>query len=196
MMKHSLRPLKSIIATAGAVAVLALGGALPAFAAGETGVTITGGALSGGAATFHDFSGITLGTDTTATSNWSIASVTDARGSGAGWHVSLTMSQLKEYSGGAYAASGKSLPLSSIKVSSASTVTLIGTSGSDASTITPAPVTTALDTGSAVTLLSAGADGGMGTYSFSDLTATLSIRADAYALTYKSDATISTNTAP
>jgi hypothetical protein len=197
VIKNTFRPMKSIVAAAAVVGVLALGGSLPAFAAADTGVAVTGGSLSGGAITFNDFGGITLdGTDQTTTATWSIANVIDARGSGAGWNVSLALTQLAEYDavGTSYVASGKKLATGSITVTTAPVVTAV--SGSAASTVTPVTANTALDTGSAVTLLSAAVNGGMGEYSFSDLTATLAIPANAYAKTYKSDATVSTNLVP
>ncbi|MDB5058289.1 MAG: hypothetical protein JWO59_1761 [Chloroflexi bacterium] len=196
MMKNISRPVKSIAASLSVVGLLAFSQALPVHAAADTGVTITGGSLSGGALTFANFTPITLGTDTTATSTWAIANVTDARGSGAGWHLSLSLSQLTEYLGAAYIAGGKTIPTGSIKVTTAPIVALVGSTGSASTTVTPVSANTALDTGSAVTLASAAADGGMGTYSFSSMTATLTVPANVYAKLYKSDATVSVTTAP
>ncbi len=60
----------------------------------------------------------------------------------------------------------------------------------------PYAATTALDTGSAVKLSSAAAAGGMGSYSFSNMTATLTVPANVYAKVYKTDATVSLVTGP
>src|SRR5689334_4909338 len=130
-MKNFSRPVKTIIAGVAAVGMLALGGALPAFAAADTGVTISGDTLSGGGVTFANFSGITLdGTERAATATWSIANVVDPRGTGAGWNVSLTLTQLAEYASGNYVVSGKTLATSSIKVTTAPVVSQVDTTSS------------------------------------------------------------------
>ncbi len=197
---HSLaRPLARVSLGLGTAALLTLGTALSAFAAGDTGAVITGGVLSGGGLGFTNFGAITLnGTQQTSTAAFSLANVTDARGTGAGWNVSLALTPLAEYNTGssAYVTGGKALAASSIKVTTAPVVSLVDSTSSPATTITPVATTTALDTGSAVKLLDAAANGGMGTYSFSNLTATLTVPANAYAKTYKSDATVSLNATP
>lgn len=191
--------LSRISASLGLATALALGIAIPAFAAGETGVTVTGAGLSGGGMGFNGFSAITLdGTQRTATATFSIANLVDPRGTGAGWNHSLTLTTLKEYDtvGSAYVVSGKELAASSMRVTTASIITLADATSSAANTVTPIPTTTALDTVSPVKLVSAAVAGGMGSYAVSDLTATLTVPASAYAKTYKTDATVSLNTAP
>lgn len=186
-----------------ALALVALTAALavtPAFAAttAATGDTLTSGTLTGGDIGFADFAATTLtGTQQTTTADWSIGNVVDARGTGAGWGVSLSLTQLKEYDTGtsAYVASGKTLDTSSIKVTTAPVVTLADATSSAASTVTPVAAATAVDTGSAVTVLDAAAAGGMGSYSVSPMTVTLTVPASAYAKTYKTDATVSLLTA-
>lgn len=154
------------------------------------------GTLSGGAVAFADFPGVALnGTQQAATVSWPIAGITDDRGTGAGWNLSLTLSQLREYSGTQYVVGGKSLASSSVRVTGGPTVSLVG-QGSSADTVTPVAAGTALDTGSPVKLLSAAANGGMGTYSFGDLATTVTIPARAHAKTYKADATVSLNSGP
>jgi hypothetical protein len=199
-MQRFARPLISLAASLGIVGAVALGSALPVGATADTGVTITGGTLSGGGLTFNNtgaFTGVTLnGSQQTTTETLSIANITDARGTGAGWNDSLTLTQLKQYSAGAYVVGGYTLPTSSIKVTTAPVVSLVDSTSSAASTITPVATNTALDTGSAVKLLDAAANGGMGSYSFSNITMTLTIPANAYAATYKTDATVSLNAVP
>lgn len=170
-----------------------------AFAAGETGVTITGDTLSGGAITFADFAGVTLnGQLQTKDATWSIADIVDSRGTGAGWNLSLTLTQLKEYDtiGLAYVTDGHTIPTSSITVKTVPTVTEADGTSSPANVISAVPVSTALDTGNPVKLVIAEANEGMGSYTIGSLTATLAIRADAYAATYKTDATVALVTGP
>lgn len=169
------------------------------FAIEDTGVTVTGDTLSGGDLTFADFGGITLsGIQQATTATWNIADVVDSRGTGAGWNVVLTLTQLAEYDtvGFAYVASGKTLGTSSIKVTTAPIVTLADATSSDASTVTPVATAVALDTGTPVKLLSAAIDGGMGSYAIAAMTATLTTRADTYAGTFKTDATVAMVTGP
>jgi hypothetical protein len=170
------------------------------FAAAETGITLTGAAaLSGGDITFSDFGPVTLtGVQQTSTATWSITDVVDGRGTGDGWNLSLTLTQLKEYDtgGSAYVVDGKAIATSSVTVTTAPVVTLADDTSSPTNTITVVSNGTALDTGSPVKLLSAAVDGGMGSYAISDMTSTLAIRADTYAGTYKSDATVALVTGP
>lgn len=179
-------------------ATVALGSVVPSFAAGETGVTISGATdLTGGNITYANFTGITLnGTQQTTTATWSTSNISDARGTGAGWNLSLNLTQFKQHDGTAYVVSGKSLAASSMKVTTAPVVSQVDSTSSPASTVTPVAATTALDTASAVKLLSAAVNGGMGSYSFSNMTSTLTVPANAYAATYKADATVSLNSTP
>ncbi len=198
-MKRLTHPLARVSLGLGAAALLTLGTSLSAFAAADTGATISGGTLSGGGLTFATFGAITLnGAKQTSTAAFSLANVSDARGTGAGWNVSLTLTPLAEYNTTtlAYVASGKTLAASSIMVTTAPIVSLVDSTSSPANTITPVATTTALDTGSAVKLLDAALNGGMGSYSFSNMTSTLTVPANAYAKTYKSDATVSLNATP
>jgi len=198
-MKRFTLPLARVTLGLGVAAVLTLGTTLSAFAAADTGATITGGTLSGGALGFATFGAITLnGAQQTSTAAFTLANVIDGRGTGAGWNVSLALTPLAEYNTGtsAYVASGKTLAASSIKVTTAPIVSLVDSTSSAATTITPVATTTALDTGSAVKLLDAAANGGMGSYAFSNMTSTLTVPANAFAKTYKSDATVSLNATP
>ena len=196
MRSFTLLPARRLVSF-GLASLLLAGSAMPIFASGETGVTVSGGSLTGGSITYSNFSGVTLdGTEKTTTSTWSIANIVDARGTGAGWNLSLTLTQLKEYSGGSYVSGGKTIPTSAIEVTDNPSVSRVDGTSSPTSTITVVSDGTALDTGSAVTLLSAALDGGMGSYSFGDMTSTLTVPANTYARTDKSDATASLSTGP
>jgi hypothetical protein len=171
-------------------------GATTVFAAAETGVPVTGTTLSGGSINFGSFSDITLhGTQETAAATWTIGNIIDARGTGAGWNLSLTLTPLKEYNG-SYVVGGKVLAMGSVKITTAPIVTLADATSSAANTITPVTTTTSLDTGSPIKLISAMLAGGMGSYAISSLGATLTTPASVYAKTYKTNATVTLSTGP
>jgi hypothetical protein len=190
---------RKAVAIITAILIMALA-TTPVLAVEDTGVTVTGTTLSGGSLTFGAFGVITLnGTLQTTTGTWAVANVIDATGTGAGWNLALTLTALKEFDtvGGDYVTvTPKTIATSSVKVTTAPIVTLADATSSAANTITPIGTAVALDTGSPVKLLSAAAAGGMGSYSVSDISTTLSTRADTYAATYKTDATVSMVTGP
>lgn len=187
---------KKLISITVAVAAMFSLTVIPAFAVADPGVVIAGGDLSGGDVTFADFTAITLdGTEKTSTANWVIANVVDPRGTGAGWNLTLALTQFKEFEAD-YVAEGKTLATSSIKITTVLVVSKADETSSAVETITVVDVNTALDTGSPVGLLSAAADGGMGSYIVSDMVATLTIPANTYARTYKTDATVALVTGP
>lgn len=193
------RTIKKLLVITAAVIMLTAMITATALAAGESGVTINGDTLSGGAITFSDFADVTLnGQQQTTNATWNISDIIDSRGTGAGWNLSLTMTQLSEYDtgGSAYVPGGHTIPTGSVTVNTAPAVTLADGTSSPADTITVVGTSTQLDTGSPIKLLSAAIDGGMGSYNISDLTASLTIRADAYAGTYKTDATVALVTGP
>lgn len=167
------------------------------FAASST-TAITGGSLSGGEIYFTNFDVTLDGSRQIATTAWSIDDIIDARGTGTGWNLSLNLSQFKEFNtvDGAYVTDGKSLANSSLEVTAAPTVSQIDNTSSLPDTVTPVTVGTALDTELSIKLLSASEGGGMGSFSVSDMGLTLTIPANAYATTYKSEATVTLNTAP
>lgn len=169
----------------------------PALAADKSEVTVSSGGLTGGVITFADLGAVTLdGTQQTTPTTWSFTDIVDARGTGAGWNQTLTLTQLKEYAAGLYVVSGKQLATSSLKVTTAPVVSLADASSSPVNTVTPVTNTTALDSGSPVKLTSAALDGGMGSYALTAITATLTIPASAFAKNYRTDATVSLNTGP
>ena len=167
-----------------------------AFAAG-TSSTITGGELTGGGLGFNPLS-ITLdGTQQSSDVAWSIAGITDARGTGTGWNLGLALTPFQEVNDlNEYVTDGKTLASSSLKVLTSPSVSQVDTTSSLASTIAPVNVATALDTGSEVRLLSATTDGGMGSYTFGDMGVELTVPANAYAKTYKTTATVTLHEAP
>jgi len=172
---------------------------VPAFAtaAGDSQVSITGGNLSGGVIGFGNFSGISLdGTAKTATATWTIGNVIDARGTGAGWSVSLTLTQFKEWLTDAYVADGDTLATSSVRATTIPGVTAVDESSSAAADINVVAAETALDTATSVKLLTSDVNEGMGGFAVSDLTVTLYVPANTYAHTYKTDATVALSVGP
>ncbi|MFD1739608.1 WxL domain-containing protein [Bacillus salitolerans] len=192
-MKKSL--FKKFIVTTMAFGIVATAFSTHSFA--STTSTVQGGTLSGGSMTFTGLPATLNGTLVKSTANWAIGDITDARGTGEGWNLSLTLTQFKEVDGnGAYVIGGKSLATNSLKVVGVPTINKKDSTSSDITTITPVASGTALDNGSTVKVLSASLNGGMGSYTIGNLGVELTIPANAYAKTYKTDATVTINTAP
>jgi hypothetical protein len=185
--------LRLIAATVAATAVVGIG-AIPAYAADATDVTVTGGSLSITGVTAGDFAGVTLdGTAKTSTATVDPFSATDARGTGAGWNVTMQGTQFAEWDGADYVAGGKTLPLNSLSLSALA----VAANG----TTSPAPTTSSVSgidnaTG-AIKIASAALDSGMGQYDFTGANKlSLGIPASAYAKTYRSEVTVSVVTGP
>jgi ice-binding like protein/putative surface cell wall-binding protein len=148
--------------------------------------TSTTGPLSITAAPAGDFAGRTVtGTAQTTTAVLEAFSVTDPRGSGAGWHVTahattFTGSTLHQ------------LAVGSLSMS-APTVSPVGTA-SALPTVVAGPYT--IDDTSPVSIASAADGAGMGSYLFAATTLTLALPADAYADVYTSTITVSVVSAP
>ncbi|MEA4928461.1 MAG: WxL domain-containing protein [Candidatus Limiplasma sp.] len=160
-------------------------------------VTINPGNLVIGDVTFANLSAIVLdGNVQTATTSWNIGNMTDARGNGNGWYTSIQLAQFKQWDGSAYTTDGHTLPLSSLTVTTPPTVNKLEETSSAVNTITAVAENTALDTGEAVPLLTAAANGGMGSYSVTAMGISLKVPANAYACTYKTTATVSKTVAP
>jgi len=154
-----------------------------------------GGSLSMTAMTVGDFAGTTLsGAATTNTATPSNFSVTDARGTGAGWNITVQATQFKEWDGTAYVTGGKTLAVSSLSMP-APTVAANGTT-SPVPSILAGPYT--IDTGAAVKISSAVLNTGMGRYDYTQDPAglTLSIPANTYATLYRSEVTVSAVSGP
>ncbi|HEX9988634.1 MAG TPA: WxL domain-containing protein [Chloroflexia bacterium] len=158
-----------------------------AFASDGTQAVVTGGTLSITNPLAGDFTPVTLnGTEQSPTAALAAFTVTDPRGTGAGWHVTAQASQF------ANAAATRSLAAGSLEMSEP-TVAANGTNSPEPD-VTEGPYV--IDNGSAVSIASAALDEGMGAYDFSNTTLTLAVPADAYAATYLSTVTISVVTAP
>jgi WxL domain surface cell wall-binding len=150
-----------------------------------TQVVVTAGSLAITNPAAGDFTPVTLsGQATTTSASLATFSVTDATGSGDGWHVTAQADQ--------FTGSTHNLALSSLTMSEP-TVASPGTSSPDP-TIEPGPYT--IDAATAVQIASAALNEGMGQYDFGATTLTLSLPADTYADTYNSTVTISVVTAP
>lgn len=187
--------------TAAVAAFAAL--AMPAALAGSdpTDIAVTGGSLSATTPTVTDFAAVTLdGTakPTTATmGNWS---VTDARGTGLGWRVTVQATQFAEWDAtlnagaGGYVTSGKKLAQNSLKMP-APTVAANGTLSALPAITAGGPYT--IDGAGAVTVASAALDAGMGIFDFTSGGAlTLTVPSSAYARTYRSDVNVSVVSGP
>lgn len=175
------------------VAVLWAASALPAVASSDTSVSVSAGSLGVTAPTVNDFAVVTLdGTVQVVHAPLEPFSVTDARGSGRGWTLSLQATPFREWDGSAYVADGKALPAGSLALDGLA-VTAEGTD-SEPPIIHAGPYVV---DGPAVTVASASADTGMGSFIFgptSDLT--VAVPAHAYARTYRSELAISVTSGP
>lgn len=179
-------------------AVLAVALAMPAAAAtDDTSVTLTSGPLeftdAPGAANFAATQ-LTGDVETLNTTfdNWS---VNDARGSGAGWHVTVQASQFST------GVDGDTLPVESLSLKAPTLITaanLLNLAGPPALT-SSGPWT--IDGASAVKVVSAAADKGQGEWDFTQANLlggdlTLTVPADAAAGTYTSTITTTLATGP
>lgn len=169
--------------------------------ADDSNVTITGDSLALGAISTSDFGGITLnGAAQSTTATMSGFSVTDPRGTGLGWNITISASSFKEYAGGEYVASGKTLGASRFSMATATAAKVDATS-SDVPTMTAGTYTLDADansdgTSEAVKIASAGTDAGMGSYTVTPGQLSLSVPANVYAKTYRSDVTVTLSTGP
>lgn len=173
------------ISTVAAGTLLATALAPGAFAADDTTATVTGGSLSITnplAANFE--SRVVTGVAQTTPAALDAFSVSDLRGSGAGWNVTA---QASPFTG----VTLKTLAAGSLTMSQP-TVASPDTESADPS-IVVGPYT--ID-GAAVKISSAALNAGMGTYNFSTTTMTLALPADVYADVYASTVTISVVSAP
>lgn len=183
--------LTRLTAAAAAFSFLVVGVAGPAVAADDTNVTVTGGTLAITAApTASNFTGVTLdGTAKTTTAALAAFEVNDARGTGAGWNVTIAGTAFAEHSGTAYVASGKTLANGSLDIA-------VPTVAQDGTTSAVPTMTGGTVDGTTRKIASAAVDTGMGKFDVGAAALTLSIPASAYAKSYRSDLTISVNTGP
>ncbi|MDP9069504.1 MAG: WxL domain-containing protein [Actinomycetota bacterium] len=176
--------------------------AMPAASAATdpTDISLTGGDLTATTPTVGDFAAVTLdGTAKSTTAAMGTWDVTDARGTGLGWNLTFQATQFAEWDStlnagaGGYVTGGKKLAASSLKMPVPS-VLADGTL-SALPTILTGPYT--LDSGSAVKVASAALDAGMGNYDFTPGgSLTLTVPANAYARTYRSEVTVSVVSGP
>ena len=170
----------------GMVTAVALSAMLvvPAMAQDTTTAVVTAGTLSITAAVPVDnFVGRNItGAAQTTTATMDPYTVSDLRGSGAGWHVTAVASQ--------FTTAGGALAVGSL-LSSAWTVESLATNSPDPTGMTAQ----VLDNG-AKTIATAALEAGMGRYNFSNNLFTLSLPADVKAGTYSSTVTVSVTTAP
>ena len=150
-------------------------------------VVLTGGTLTVTTPTVADFAGVTLnGSAQSTTASMGTFNVTDARGTGVGWNVTVQATQ--------FTMTGHTLPMDSISMP-APTVAKIANSSGNLPSLTSGPYP--IDHASAVKITSAAADGtGMGSYTYTPGALTLSIPANTYAGTYTSTVTVSVVTGP
>jgi hypothetical protein len=170
--------------TAAALSLMLVG---PALASDGTSATVTGGSLSITNPLAADFAGKNItGVAQDTTAALAVFSVSDLRGSGAGWHMTAEAAQFA-----VPGQDGKTLAAGSLSLSQP-TVASPDTSSADP-TIEDGPYV--IDNG-AVQVASADTDDGMGVYNFSATTLTLALPADVYAGAYASTVTVSVVTAP
>lgn len=169
--------------------------------ADDTNVTVTGASLTLGSISTGDFGGITLdGAAQTTTATMDAFSVTDARGTGDGWNVTVSAGSFKEYEAGAYVTDGKTLGTSRFTMAAASAAKVDSTS-SAVPTMTSGTYTLDADSNSdgtseAVKIASAATGDGMGSYTITPGQLGLSVPANVYAKTYRSDVTVTLSTGP
>lgn len=156
-------------------------------------VAVSGGVLQVEAPAVNDFALITLDGDAqVAEAALAPFAVTDARGTGQGWSLSLQATPFREWDGDGYVMGGAMLPAGSL--------TLPGFSVVPSENQSPGPhvVTGAitLDAGS-VTVATAAVATGMGRYAFSPAALLqVALPGDAFARTYRSDLLLSVSSGP
>lgn len=173
-----------VISTVAASTILAAAFTPGAFAADGTTATVTGGALTITNPLVADFEPRAItGAAQTTTAALDTFSVTDVRGTGAGWHV---LAQASQFTDGIHPLAVGSLSTPALTVASPDTA-------SADPTMAAGPYV--LDNG-ALQIASAALNSGMGEYDFSASTLTLALPADVFAGAYASTVTISVVTAP
>ena len=155
-----------------------------AFAADGTTATVTGGSLTITNPLVADFEVRSItGVAQTTTAALATFSVTDVRGTGAGWHV---LAEATPFTDGTHSLAAGSLSTPALTVASPDT---------ESSDPAMAAGPYVLDDGP-LQIASAALNAGMGEYDFSASTLTLALPADVFAGAYASTVTISVVTAP
>jgi WxL domain surface cell wall-binding len=214
-MKNFSRPVKTIVASVAAVGILALGGALPAFAdgGGDSNLTITGGSLSvTGAAPGSFTANVTLSNQTVYTTLGTY-SVSDATGTGAGYHhvdsVATPFTCAYDASTNANCPVAGDVLADGSLIMAAPTVAVSGQTVSSGRSLKPAVVPsgpTSIDSlaGTSVPVLNADTNTGMGSYTATpgDISGhtgkqlQLSLPRNIYGAVYTSTLTVSTVSGP
>lgn len=193
--------LQRSLTTLAAGLLLAAALAAPAAAAPKpTNAKVNPGPISLAGLAVADFPATTLdGKAKAVTASMADFTVTDSRGNGFGWNVTVQSSQFAQWDpsanagAGAYVSGGKTFPLNSVKLP-APTVTADGTT-SPPPAIMPGPHN--IDTTGAVKVASAAEGTGMGKYIMGvPNPVELALPANAYAGTYRSDVTVSVVSGP
>lgn len=153
--------------------------------------------LMGGDIQFSDFQSVVLnGKKQTTTATWAFADIVDTSGLDEGWNLSLTLTPMQEWSGTAYVENGAVWGESSLKVDTMPVLTPMDGSGQSTVQVSTVEPSTALDTNTPVKLLINRGSTGVSSFSVSNMTVSLDIPANAYAGTYKTDATIALTLGP
>ncbi len=143
--------------------------------------TIVPGTLSESAASTATASAVTLdGTDKSTSYAFAI-SVIDARGTGAGWNLTMQTSQFQTSGSPTYSLNSNASTLSGVLTACVASTTCSASSG--------AVQNTGSNLSSATKIWSAGAGAGMGSYTVTP-TVNVAIPADTYAGTYTSNVTV------
>jgi hypothetical protein len=155
-----------------------------------TSVVLSAGTLTITTPSVANFGGLTLnGAAQTTTAALGTFTVTDARGSGIGWNVTVQATQ--------FTAGSHTLAMNSISMPAPTVAKADATSG-NVPTIATGPYL--IDNATAVKISSAAVDAttgnGMGSYTYTPGNLTLSVPANAYAGTYTSTVTVSVVTGP
>lgn len=162
---------KKITVSAIAAGVAATAFTTTASAAEETGTTeatINGGSLSIENLSVNSFADTTLdGTVQTLTTDISDYTVVDSTGSGSGWQLNVDAAPLTN-------ADGDALPANSLNLDGQSVTAADGSSGSETVNTSSGDIDKADETG--VNILSAEADGGMGTFTIADTDLSLELQ--------------------
>lgn len=204
MMARARGHLWGLVALTAALLVAGAMASPPAVAA-PTNAKVNGGALTVSGVTVPDFPGTKLnGAAQPVTATMPGFSVSDARGAGFGWNVTVQATQFAEWdptldadgdgvAEGGYVSGGKTLALNSLKLPTPSVA-------ADGTTSPPPSVMTGphrIDTTGAVKIASAATDTGMGKYNFSVADPLeLTLPANAYAKAYRSSVTLSVVSGP
>ncbi len=189
--------LHRLLAASTAALLVGVALAAPASAAPKpTNAKVNPGPISVSALAVADFPGVTLdGKAKSATATMDDFSVTDSRGNGFGWNVTVQATQFAEWDAASatYVSGGKTLALNSLKLPTPAVA-------ADGTTSPPPSVMTGphqIDTSGAVKIASAAVDTGMGKYNFSlAQPLELTVPANAYAKTYRSTVTLSVVSGP